>query len=48
MFRRALIAAAIALAYAAPASAQEAELAKIREEIKQMKEGYERRIEALE
>lgn len=48
MFRRTLIAAAIALAYAAPASAQEAELAKIREEIKQMKEGYERRIDALE
>ena len=48
MFRRTLIAAAIAMAMAGPAPAQEAELAKIREEIRQMKEGYERRIDALE
>ena len=48
MFQRTLIATAIALAFAGPAPAQDAELAKIREEIRQMKEGYERRIEALE
>lgn len=48
MFRRTLIAAAIALAWAGPAPAQDAELAKIREEIRQMKDGYERRIDALE
>jgi len=48
VFRRNLIAAAIALAITGPAPAQDAELAKIREEIKQMKEGYERRIDALE
>ena len=48
MFRCTLIATAIALAYAVPVSAQESEIAKIREEIRQMKEGYERRIEALE
>jgi hypothetical protein len=48
MFRRTLIASAIALAFAGPAPAQDAELAKIREEIRQMKEGYERRIDALE
>ena len=44
MFNRKLIAAAIAMAFAAPAQAQDAELAKIREEIRQMKESYERRI----
>lgn len=48
MFNRNLTAAAVALALAVPAHAQDAEIAKIREEIKQMKEGYERRIEALE
>jgi hypothetical protein len=49
VFNRNLIAAAIALAFTAPpAFAQDAEIAKIREEIKQMKEGYEKRIEALE
>ena len=48
MFKRKLIAAAVALAFAAPALAQDAELAKIREEIRQMKEKYEQRIEASE
>jgi len=48
VFKRNLIAAAIALALAGPALAQDAELARIREEIKEMKEGYERRIDALE
>ena len=48
MFSRNLIAAAIALAFAGQAPAQDAELAKIREEIKQMKDGYERRIQSLE
>ena len=48
MFRRTLIATAISLAFAGPAPAQDAELAKIREEIRQMKDGYERRIDALE
>ena len=48
MFKRNLIAAAIAVAFAGPAPAQDAELAKIREEIRQAKEGYERRIDALE
>jgi hypothetical protein len=48
MFKRKLIAAAIAFAFAGPAPAQDAELAKIREEIKQMKEAYERRINELE
>jgi hypothetical protein len=48
VFKRKLIAVAIAVAFAGPAPAQDAELAKIREEIRQMKEGYERRIDALE
>ena len=48
MFKRQLTAAAVALAFAGPAFAQDAEIAKIRDEIRQMKEGYERRIEALE
>jgi hypothetical protein len=43
-----LIAASIALALSAPAYAQDAELAKIREEIRQMKDAYEKRIEMLE
>ena len=48
MFNRKLIAAAVALAFAGAAQAQDAELAKIREEIRQMKESYEQRIETLE
>ena len=48
MFNRKLIAAAIAFAFAGAAQAQDAELAKIREEIRQMKETYEKRIETLE
>ena len=48
MFRRISIAAAILIAYCGPTSAQEADLARIREEIRQMKEGYEQRIHALE
>ncbi len=50
MLKRNLTAAAVTLAFAAPltALAQDAELARIREEIKQMKEGYEKRIQTLE
>lgn len=48
MFKTNLIAGAVALAFAGPALAQDAELAKIREEIKQVKDGYEQRIQALE
>lgn len=48
MFKRNLIAMAIALAFAGPAFAQDAELAKIREEIRQMKDSYEKRIQTLE
>ncbi len=48
MFTRNLIAAAVALAFAGPALAQDAELAKIRAEIEQMKRAYEQRIQALE
>jgi hypothetical protein len=49
MFKRNIIAAAIALGCSSPAFAQqESELAKIRDEIKQMKETYERRIQTLE
>src|SRR5262245_12267081 len=48
MFKRDLIGAAVACALAGAAHGQDGELAKIREEIKQMKEGYERRIQALE
>lgn len=48
MFRWKLIAIAVALAFPSAALAQDADLAKIREEIKQLKEAYERRIEALE
>ena len=47
MFKRDLIAAAVALAFAGAAQGQDAELAKIREEIKQMKDGYEQRIQSL-
>jgi hypothetical protein len=48
MFKRSLTAAAVAFALSCTASAQEAEVAKIREEIEQMKQAYQRRIEALE
>jgi hypothetical protein len=48
VFKRNLIAAAIALAYTGPALAQDAEFAKIREEIRQMKDAYEKRIQTLE
>ena len=50
-FKRKTLAASIALALAAPLSAQaadNAELAQIREQIKQMKESYEARIQSLE
>ncbi len=50
-FKRKTLAAGIALALAAPLSAQaadNAELAQIREQIKQMKESYESRIQSLE
>jgi hypothetical protein len=48
VFKPNLIAAAVALAFAGAAQGQDGELAKIREEIKQMKDGYERRIQSLE
>ena len=50
MVRNMWFAAALAAASSAalPARAQESELSKIREEIRQMKDAYERRIEALE
>ena len=50
MFKRNLIAAAVAFAFAfaSPALAQDRELAKIREEIKQMRDAYEKRIQELE
>jgi hypothetical protein len=50
MQRTLLCAVAVAMAWSAPlpARAQDAELSKIREEIRQMKEAYEKRIEALE
>ena len=48
MLKRKWIALAAAYACAVPALAQDAELAKIREEIRQMKEGYEKRIQTLE
>jgi hypothetical protein len=50
MQRKLFGAVALAVACSAPmgARAQDAELSKIREEIRQMKETYERRIEALE
>jgi hypothetical protein len=48
VFKRHLIAAAIAFAFAGPALAQDSELGKIREEIKQMKDAYEKRIQGLE
>ncbi len=48
MYKRHLIAAAIALTFAGPVLAQDSELAKIRQEIKQMKDAYEKRIQELE
>ncbi|HEY8068636.1 MAG TPA: hypothetical protein VIF38_07060 [Burkholderiales bacterium] len=50
MHRKTLCAMALAVAWSAPLSvrAQDAELGKIRDEIRQMKEAYEKRIEALE
>jgi hypothetical protein len=50
MYRKTLCAVALAMAWSAPLSAraEDAELAKIRDEIRQMKEAYEKRIEALE
>ena len=48
MFKRHLIAMAVAFAFAGPALAQDSELGKIRDEIKQMKDAYEKRIQELE
>jgi hypothetical protein len=48
MFKCRLIAAAVALAFAGPALAQDADLAKMREEMKQLKDDYERRMRELE
>ena len=50
MHRKTLCAMALAVAWSAPqpVRAQDAELTKIREEIRQMKEAYEKRIQALE
>ncbi len=50
MHRKTLCAMALAVAWSAPLSAraEDAELTKIRDEIRQMKEAYEKRIEALE
>ena len=48
MFKRNLTAAAVALAFPGAVLAQDADLSKIREEIKQMKGTYEQRIQALE
>jgi len=48
VFKRNLTAAAVALAFPGAVLAQDADLSKIREEIKQMKGTYEQRIQALE
>ena len=50
MYRKTLCAMALAVAWSAPLSAlaEDAELTKIRDEIRQLKESYEKRIEALE
>jgi hypothetical protein len=48
VFKRTLAACAVALVFAGPALAQDSELGKIREEIKQMKDAYEKRIQELE
>ncbi len=48
MFKRKLTVATVALALSGSALAQDAEFAKIREEIRQMKDAYETRIQLLE
>ena len=48
MFKRNLVAAAVVLAFTGPVFAQDSELGKIREEIRQMKDPYEKRIQQLE
>ncbi len=50
MYRKTLCAMALAVAWSTPPSAraEDTELMKIRDEIRQMKEAYEKRIEALE
>jgi hypothetical protein len=48
MYRSRLIAAAVAIAFASAAPAQDADLAKMREEMKKLKEDYEQRMRALE
>jgi len=50
MYRMLMCAMAFAVAMSAPLAgrAQDSELSKIREEIRQMKDAYEKRIEALE
>jgi hypothetical protein len=48
VFKRKLIAAAVALGFPGAALAQDADLSKIRDEIKQMKGTYEQRIQGLE
>lgn len=48
MHRKTLCAMALAVAWSAPLRAQDAELTKIREEVRQLKESYEGRIQALE
>jgi len=48
MFRCHTIAAAVALACTAPVHAQDAELGRIRDEIRQIRENYEQRIQQLE
>jgi hypothetical protein len=48
VFKYILIASAVALAFAGPALGQESELGKIRDEIKQMRGAYEKRIQELE
>ena len=51
MFRKNILAAAVATAFVVPVSAfaaDDAEIEKIREEIKDLKDGYENRIRSLE
>jgi len=48
MFKRKLIALAVALAFPGAALAQDADLAKIREEIRQLRGTYDQRIQVLE
>jgi hypothetical protein len=47
VFKRTLAACAVALVFSGPALAQDSELGKIREEIKQMKDAYEKRSQEL-